>query len=66
MVVVLVGEDDLLDVLDPQPVRGKRRLELDARLGPVGARVDQRQRLASQQVAVDGPDGEGNGERRSW
>ena len=63
VVVVLVGEDDLLDVLDPEPARRKRRLELDQRLRPVRSRVDQRQRIALEQITVDGPNGERHGQR---
>ena len=50
MVVVLVRDDDPLDVLEPEPVRGERALERLTGVGPVGAGVDERQRLAEQQV----------------
>ena len=63
VVVVLVGEDHLLDVLEPQSARCKRRLELDHGLGPVSARVDQGQGIALEQIAVDGPNGERHGQR---
>ena len=63
VVVVLVREDDLLDVLEPEPARGKRRLELDQRLRPVRSRVDQCQWIALEQIAVDGPNGERHGQR---
>jgi len=62
VVVVLVREDHLLDVLDPEAARCERRIELDHGLGPVRAGVDQRQRISLQQVAVHGPNGERHGQ----
>jgi len=63
VVVVLVREDHLLDVLHAEPARGERGLQLDDGLRPVGARVDQRQRVALEQIAVDRADGERHGQR---
>ena len=63
VIVVLMREDDLLDVLHPIPVRRERRFELDHRLGPVRSRIDQRQRIALEQVAVHRADGERHGQR---
>ena len=53
VVVVLVRDHDSLDVLEPQPVGGEARLELGPRLGPVGAWIDEGERLAEQEVRVD-------------
>ena len=64
VVVVLVRDDDPLDVLELQPVRGERRLELLTGLGPVGAGVDERQRLAEQHVRIDDADRVRDGERQ--
>ena len=58
VVDVLVGDDDAPEVLDAVAVRGQRALELVERLARVRARVDERQRVVLDQVAVDAPDRE--------
>ena len=58
VVDVLVGDDEQLEVLDRVPARGERPLELVQRLGRVGARVDERQRVVLDQVRVDAADRE--------
>ena len=52
VVEMLVREDDLLDVLDPEPAHPERGVELDRRLLPVRPRVDERQRRALDEPAV--------------
>jgi hypothetical protein len=59
VVDVLVGEDHQLEILDRVPVLVELMLELVERLARVGPRVDERQRLVCDQVAVDAPDREG-------
>ena len=56
VVVVLVGEDEQLEVLDGDPEGGEAGLQ--ARLGLLHARpgVDQRERAPAQQVGVHVPD----------
>ena len=51
-------EHEQLDVLDPEAERRETRLERLERLRRVGPRVDERERLAAENPAVDGPDGE--------
>ena len=62
VVVVLVGDDDELDVLDAQPERVQAFVERGTRLVAQRARVDERQRLAAQHVAADRPDRERRGQ----
>ena len=61
MVHVLVREHDQLEVLDPDAEFGQSALQVVERGAGVQAGVDQRQRLAGQQVAVDPPDGKRRG-----
>jgi hypothetical protein len=58
MIDVLVGDDHELEIVDPVPERFQLPLELVERLPRVGAGVQQRQRLALQQIGVDSPDPE--------
>ena len=55
VVVVLVGEDDLLDVLHPEAAGSQRGVELDDRFRPVRTGVDECQRVALEEITVDGP-----------
>ena len=55
---VLMGEDQELDVLDPEAVAREPRLERGKRLRCVGPGVDERERVAPEEPAVDGTDGE--------
>ena len=58
VVGVLVGEDQQLDVLDPEAVRREPCLERGERLRRVRTGVDERERVAPEEPAVDGADGE--------
>ena len=65
VVDVLVGDDDAPQVLDAVAVHGQGALELVERLARVRARVDERQRLVLDQVAVDAPDRERGRDRQA-
>ena len=58
VVGVLVGEDQQLDVLDPEAVAREPRLERGERLRCVRPGVDERERVTPEEPAVDGADGE--------
>ena len=62
VVDVLVGDDHQLEVLDPMAERLELALELVERLAGVGPGVDQRERLALEQVGVDAADLERGGD----
>jgi hypothetical protein len=63
VVVVLVGEDDQLEVLDRHAVRGEPLLQPRHRLLHLRPGVDERERLAAQQPDVDVADLERRRER---
>ena len=62
VVDVLVGDDHQLDVLDPVAESLELAVELVQRLAGIGARVDQREGPALEQVGVDAADLEGSGD----
>ena len=62
VVVVLVGEHDELDVLDPQADRAQALLERDPGLVAPRPGVDEGQRIAAQHPAADGSDRERRGQ----
>ena len=63
VVLVVVGQHQQLDVLDAPAVRRERRLERVDAGAPARAGVDQRQRVAGQQVRVDVADRIGDARR---
>ena len=65
VVDVLVGDDDSLEVLDTMPMSLEGVLERRERSGRVGPRVQQRQRLVLDQVAVDAPHRERRWDRQA-
>ena len=65
VVGVLVREHEQLDVLDPEAERRETGFERLERLRRVGPRVDERERLAAENPAVDRPDGKRRREGRS-
>jgi hypothetical protein len=62
MIHVLMREHDQLELFDRAAVRSQRALQLVERLAGVGTRIEQRQRLVLDQVAVDATDEERSGE----
>ena len=65
VVDVLVGDDHELEIVDRVAPLGQLVLELVERLAGVRARVDQRERLVLDQVAVDPADGERRGDAQA-
>jgi hypothetical protein len=65
VVDVLMGQQDQLDVGDRVPAVAQPPLKLVQRSTRVGARVDERERVVLDQVAVDAADGERRRDREA-